>query len=109
MWVSAVLWTALCEAAGSEQAWAAGDSMVPLREHAGPAYATIEHCGISKGDVFFIDYSMQFGYLVDVGLFLPAACFVAPFSCVLLACGAAPSLCGLALSAELWMDCRCRR
>ena len=76
--------------------------MVPLKEHAGNAYATVEHCVNSKGDVFFIDYSMQFGYHVDVGLFLPAACFVAAFSCVLPACGAAPSPCGLALSAELW-------
>ena len=56
MWVCAVLWTALCEAVGSEQAWAAADSMVPLKEHAGPVFATIEHCGNSKGDVFFIDY-----------------------------------------------------
>ena len=45
---------------------------------------------------------MQFGYFVDVGCFLPAACFVASFPCVLPACGAAPSPCGLALSVELW-------
>ena len=101
MWVRAVLWMALCEAVGSEPGWAAADSMVPLKEQAGLAYTTIEHCG-NSGDVFFIDCSMQFGYLVDVGLFLPAACLLAAFSCVLPACGAAPSPCGLALSAELW-------
>ena len=59
--------------------------MVPLKEQAGPAYTTIEHCG-NSGDVFFIDYSMQFGYLVDVGLFLPAACLLVVLPS-LLSCG----------------------
>ena len=61
----------------------------------------------SKGG-WIIDYSMQFGSSVDVGLFVLAACLVAAISCALPAfVVAAPVPCGPALFALLWLHPGC--